>query len=111
MMKNVRSWNAMSSIGVIWISTSCCFDCRILAMAGSPLVAHRLEGELAEPVGLAGADQAEELRELRVAIAPDHDGRRQALVGLDLDPGDLGIELDQAGLGGDLLDRLLGAQA
>src|SRR5690349_24083735 len=103
MMKKVRSWNAMSSIGVIWISTSVCFD---FLIAGSPLV-HRLQGELAEPVGLAGGDQPEELRELRVAVGADDQGGGQAVLGLELLAAELGVDPDQAGLAGDLLDRLL----
>src|SRR5690242_6180546 len=107
MMKKVRSWNAMSSMGVIWISTSWCC---IFFMVGSPRVAHRLEGELLEPVGLAGGDDAEELRERRAPVGPDDQRGGQGLALLRLLAGELQVDPGQAGLLLDLADGLLGPE-
>src|SRR3954471_23330392 len=98
-MKNVNNWKAMSSIGVIGISMSSGSRLR----TGSPSPgsvhvtslggAHGLEVELAEPLGLAGLDQAEQLREAGRAVGPHDDGRGQAHRRINLHAGGPGIEL------------------
>src|SRR5262249_23145308 len=110
MMKKVKSWNAMSSMGVIWSSTSSCFDFR--NMAGSTPFVHGLQGELLEPLGLAGGDDAEELRVGRVAVGADNQDRRQRLARLGLlARSDLDVQPHQLGLVLDLADGPLGVEA
>src|SRR4051794_12932673 len=109
-MKKVRSWKAMSSIGVM--GTSRLSSERFRRLKGTPPVewsgpGHRLEGELAEPLPLAGGDQAVERRERRVLVGAEDDRRRQAAVGRHLRAGGPDVELDQRGLLLDLLQRLV----
>ena len=115
--KNVSNWNAMSSIGVIGISTSSRFllewnnrhPRRPFAPgaggAHDPLIAFR--ANLCEAIGLAGGDQAVERGERRVAVGAEDDGGGQGLA-VELHAGRLGVEPDQLRLALDRLDRLVG---
>src|SRR4051794_36428647 len=112
-MKKVRSWNAMSSMGVTGISRLCS-DLRLrprvrlkgAAPRGRSFGVHRLQGELAEPPGLARRDQAEQRRERRVAVGPEDDRRGQVLGRVELDARRPQPELHELSLVADLLHRL-----
>src|SRR5208337_5015950 len=66
---------------------------------------HRLEGEIAEPLGLARVDQGHHRGESGILVCPEDDGSGQAVYRIYLLAGRLEVELDQVG---QVLDGLEG---
>src|SRR5271166_4396056 len=118
--------SSIGAIGTLGPSTFCFLFCRRTSMSPELQAAqcdassktrrtlpddyslctrHRLEGELAEPLGLARVDQGHHRGESGILVCPEDDGCGQAAGWIDFLTGRLEVELDQVGL---VLDGLEG---